>query len=289
MTGTTPVPGHAPAVTPCRRVRHRLRSYACGQPLGYLAFARRRYTGHNVEVIGPGTELVIDGFTRSATTFAVYAFQLAQDAPVRLAHHLHAPAQLIEAARRGIPAVALIREPQGAILSQLIQEPDVALPDALFAYSRFYQRLMPYRERLVIGEFKQVTNDFGAVIRQLNERFGTHFAEFAHTDANVRQCFELSDLRETMAPGLLGFESGLVSRDQLRRELESIRGAARKYEQESWVPSAKRDRAKEALRDQWRQPSLARLRGRAELAYQEFLAGAGPTEPHRRDFGVPAG
>ncbi len=279
MTGTTLLSEHAPAVSPYRRARHRLRTYVSGQPLGYLAFARRKYTGHNVEVIGPGTELVIDGFTRSATTFAVYAFQLAQDTRVRLAHHLHAPAQLIQAARRGIPAVALIREPQGAILSQLIQEPNVALPDALFAYSRFYERLMPYRESFVIGEFRQVTNEFGTVIRQLNGRFGTDFTEFAHTDANVRECFELSDLRETMAPSLLSFESGLLTRDQLRRELQSIRGAARKYDQESWVPSARRDQAKEALRDQWLQPSLAKLRGRAERAYQEFLAGASHALP----------
>jgi hypothetical protein len=279
MTGRTPPPGHGPAVTPYRRARGRLRTYVSGHPLGYLAFARRKYTGHNVEVIGPGTELVIDGYTRSATTFAVYAFQLAQDAPVRLAHHLHAPAQLIEAARRGIPAVALIREPRGAVLSQLIQEPDVALPDALFAYARFYERLMPYRSSLVTGEFRQVTEEFGAVIRQLNKRFGTDFAEFVHSDANVRQCFELCDLRETMAPGLLSFESGLVARDQLHRELESIRGAARKYEQESWIPSEKREQAKESLRDQWLQPSLARLRRRAELAYREFLAGGRRAQP----------
>src|SRR5580658_8003661 len=112
MTGTATLePAYAPAVTPLRRARGRLRTYVSGQPIGYLAFARRKYTGHNVEVIGPRTELVIDGFTRSATTFAVYAFQLAQDTPVQLAHHLHAPAQLIRAARRGVPAVALIRKP----------------------------------------------------------------------------------------------------------------------------------------------------------------------------------
>lgn len=271
MTGP---PERAPALSPYRRARHRLRTYVSGHRLGYLAFARRKYTGHNVEVIGPGTELVIDGFTRSATTFAVYAFQLAQDSPVRLAHHLHAPAQLIEAARRGIPALALIREPQGAILSQLFQEPDVALPDALFGYARFYERLMPYRESFVIGEFRQVTDDFGAVIRQLNKHFGTNFAEFVHNDENVRHCFELCELRETMFPGLLGFESGLVSRDQLPPELESSRGAARKTPAQAWIPSAKRERAKEALRDQWLQPSLAKLRDRAELAYQEFLAGS---------------
>ena len=273
MTGTTLQAERITAVSPYRRARHRLRTYTSEHPLGYLAFARRKYTGHNVEVIGPRTELVIDGFTRSATTFAVYAFQLSQERPIRLAHHLHAPAQLIEAARLGIPAVALIRKPQGAILSQLIREPDVALRDALFAYSRFYEHLMPYRKSFVIGEFRQVTQEFGAVIRQLNVRFGTNFAEFAHSDANVRECFELCELRGTMFPGLLGFESGLVTRDQLRRELPSARGAALTDEREAWFPSAERKWAKEALRDQWLQPSLAKLRGRAEGVYQEFLAG----------------
>jgi len=105
-TGPALLLERATAASPYRRARHRPRTYVCGHPLGYLALARRKYTGHNVEVVGPGTELMIDGFTRSATTFAVYAFQLSQDAPIRLAHHLHAPAQLIEGARRGIPAVA---------------------------------------------------------------------------------------------------------------------------------------------------------------------------------------
>jgi hypothetical protein len=273
MTQTTPRAEQTIAVSPYRRARHRLRTYASEHPLGYLAFARRKYTGHNVEVIGPRTELVIDGFTRSATTFAVYAFQLSQDRPIRLAHHLHAPAQLIEAARHRIPAVALIRKPEGAILSQLIREPDVTLRGALFAYSRFYEHLMPYRKSFVIGEFRQVTHEFGAVIRQLNARFGTHFAEFTHSDANMRECFELCRLRETMSPALLGFESGLVTRDQVRSELQSARGAVSQEEPEAWVPSAQRERAKETLRDQWLHPSLAHLRDRAELVYQQFSAG----------------
>ena len=98
------------------RARHRLRTRVAEYPSLYLPFARRKYPGPSPEVISPETELVIDGFTRSATTFAVYALQLSQERPVRLAHHLHAPAQLIEAARRGVPALVLIREPRGAIL-----------------------------------------------------------------------------------------------------------------------------------------------------------------------------
>lgn len=273
MTGTTFPPAHTTAVSPYRRARHRLRTYVSEHPLGYLAFARHKYTGHNVEVVGPGTEMVIDGFTRSATTFAVYAFQLSQERPIWLAHHLHAPAQLIEAARRSIPTVVLIRKPQGAILSQLIREPDVALSDALFAYSRFYEHLLPYRKSFVVGEFGQVTHEFGAVIRQVNARFGTHFTEFTHSDDNMRECFELCRLRETMSPALLRFESGMITRDQVRSELQSARDAVPQEEQEAWVPSARREQAKETLRDQWVQSSLAQVRDRAELVYQKFLAG----------------
>ena len=204
--GVPASPAGPPAVPPLRRARHRLRTYVSEHPPVYLAFARHKYTWHGTEPIGPGTELVIDGYTRSATTFAVYAFQLSQARPVRLAHHLHAPAQLIEAARRGVPALALIREPRGAILSQLTREPGVALRDALVAYSRFYEHLLPYRDSLVAGEFEQVTHDFGTVVRELNRRFGTAFAPFAHRDTDVRECLELCQLRGTWSPVLFGFQ-----------------------------------------------------------------------------------
>jgi hypothetical protein len=45
------------------------------------------------------TQLVIEGFPRSGNTFAVVAFEQAQRQSVRIAHHLHAPAQVMLAAR----------------------------------------------------------------------------------------------------------------------------------------------------------------------------------------------
>jgi hypothetical protein len=203
-------------------------------------------------VIGSSTELVIDGYTRSATTFAVYAFQLAQVRPVRLAHHLHAPAQLIAAAKMGVPVLALIREPEGAILSQLVREPRVELRDALVAYTRFYSYLLPHRRGFVVGEFDQVTRDFGGVVRRLNERFGTSFEEFLHTDANVRECYALIKERPTLSSTLLGFESGLVSREELGLEQDRL---ARRPQlpgtTDVWLPSAERNRAKAVLLDRW--------------------------------------
>ncbi len=217
------------------------------------------------------TELVIDGYTRSATTFAVYALQLSQTQPVRLAHHLHAPAQLIEAARRGVPALVLIREPEAAVLSQLVREPWVPIAGALIAYSRFYECLVPYRDRFVVGEFEQVTHDFGTVIRRLNERFGTSFTEFVHTEASVNECLELVRLRGTLSASLLGFESGVVTRRELNEALPALRLSNQLDDREAWAPSANRDAAKRVLREQWSQPSLAALRSRCEVIYQNFV------------------
>ncbi len=252
------------------RARNRLRTRVSENPSLYLPFARRKYPGPSPEVINSETELVIDAYTRAATTFAVYAFQLSQEKPVRLAHHLHAAAQVIEAARRQVPTLVLIREPQGTILSQLAREPWVTIADALAAYSRYYTCLLPYRNSYVIGEFEQVTRDFGAVVRRLNARFGTSFAEFVHTEDNLRECFQLVALRGTLPKSMLGFESGTVTKDQLRTYVKS-EGLQPLEHGDAWIPAENRERVKAALLEQWAQPSLARLRHRAQLVYRTFV------------------
>jgi hypothetical protein len=262
-----------------RRPRHVFRTRLSEHPSLYLPVARRRYPGPSPEVIGRETELVIDGYTRSATTFAVYALQLAQVRPVRLAHHLHAPAQLIEAAKRGVPALALIREPEGAVLSHVAREPWVDMRDAADGYARFYGCLMPYRSHFVVGEFEQVTHDFATVVRNLNDHFNLALNEFEPTEANMTQCFDLMKERPLLSQMLLGFESGTVTLDELQAERRRARKAAATQaapvtssDSNAWVPSQERSKLKDALRDQWRARSMTTLRLRAEAAYREFVA-----------------
>jgi hypothetical protein len=268
-------------VPPVRRLRHVLRTRISEHPALYLPFARRKYPGPSPEVISSETELVIDGYTRSATTFAVYAFQLAQARPVRIAHHLHAPAQLIAAAKAGVPALVVIREPQDAILSQLVREPQVQLRDALVAYRRFYARLLPWRASFVVGEFDEVTHDFGAVVGRLNRHFGTSFTEFTHSERNLAEVFDLIEKRPTLSKTLLGFESGTVTLDQLRAARQELTRQSRGMgTADLWVPSARRERSKAALHQRWLGDDLAELRARAQLVYRRFLVDAGP--PPRR-------
>ena len=45
----------------------------------------------------------------------------------------------------------------------------------------------------MVATFESVTSDFGGVVRAVNERFGTEFAVFEHTDENVARCFARID------------------------------------------------------------------------------------------------
>jgi len=262
------------SIPPLRRLRHRVRTRVFEYPAIYMPFARFKYRGHSPELISTTTELLIDGYFRSANTFSVHAFQLSQEKPVRLAHHLHAPAQLITAARRGIPTLLLLRNPDGAILSEL-QYDNVAIPDALEAYTRFYTCLLPYLDKFVVGEFEQVTHDFGGVIRRVNERFGTSFAEFTHTDETAREVFETMDYRGTLSEIVYSFESGVISLAELREQLPVLARLPQTQDfRHAWVPSEDRARLKPALRERLLDPSMAQRRARAQAVYRQVLAAA---------------
>ena len=131
------------------------------------------------------TEIVIEAYMRSANTFSVVAFQMSQERPVRLAHHLHAPIQLVDAARRGIPALSIVRHPGDAAASVTIRSPHVSLEQALAAYTRFYLSLAGHADRCMVVRFEDVTSDLGAVIGRLNERFGTAFTPCRSANAGA--------------------------------------------------------------------------------------------------------
>jgi hypothetical protein len=256
------------------RARHLTRTWLSERPALYLPLARRRYPGPSPQVVGPDTELVIDGYTRSANTHVVYAFQLAQRNPVRLAHHLHAPAQLIEAARHSLPTLVLVREPDATALSQAVREPHVTVGDALLAHARFHERLLPYRGSFVVADFEEVTRDVRPAVRRLNERFATAF-ELPEALDELPLIGELIRLRPTHWPVLLGFESGLIRKDELLAALaDPATRPPPPADPHLWVPSERRQQAKEALRAELEGPRLATVRRRARQAYEAFRGAA---------------
>ena len=235
---------------------------------GYLRIARRR---HGEAVVSDATELVIDGFTRSASTFAVVAFQLAQPRPVRVGHHLHAPSQIIQAVRLGVPTLLTVRPPEDTVLSLVIREPYVTIPQGLTAYARFHARLLDQRVGMVVADFDEVTRRFDDTIERVNARFGTEFAAFVQTDENVRACFDLIEMRARRPPWartIQDFLSGLVPFAELERAAASHRGELSAVpEHRAQRPSAYKEARKGELRTAYHSATHARLRRRAEELY----------------------
>jgi len=131
--------------------------------------------------VGPETEFVLDGFQGTANSFAARAFKWAQDTPVRMAHHLHAPAQIIKAVHREIPTVVTTRDPVDAVASLMSRWPYVTPRQGLRSYTRFYRKIEPYTEGVVISPFDQTTQHLDRVFTVVNNRFGTEFDVFDHS------------------------------------------------------------------------------------------------------------
>jgi hypothetical protein len=227
-----------------RRVRFDVATSIRRYPRLYLPIARRRHRG---EPLTRETQLVIEGFPRSGNTFSVASFGASQTKPVRLARHEHAPAQIIAAARQGIPALVLIRRPEQAVLSFAIQQPQLTVGQLLRTYLRFYRPLHSCIDQIVVATFDQVTTDFSAVIRRVNDRYGTDFGLFEHTEENARRSLEeiKEHSRERWGEGLTA---------EMKRS----------------SPSELREQVKEALRQRYREPRLRRLRERADHEYETF-------------------
>jgi hypothetical protein len=215
-----------------------------------LALPLARLRGHGYP-FGPGTEVVIEGFPRSATSFAVSAFELAQPVKPDIAHHVHAPAQLVAAARSGIPALLLIRPPEDAVVSLAVREPDRLVGGMLRGWIRFHEPLLPYRGGLVVATFDQVVTDFGQVMERVNERFGTAFVPFQHTPENVERVLGLIEAYTRPPAGDGSSLERVVSR-----------------------PSEVRVGARARVRPDYLAPKLAATRLRAETLYEDLARDA---------------
>ena len=260
-----------------RGLRWSLRGRLAEHPRLYLPIARWKFPD---AVLGPQTELVIEGFTRSAVTFATIAFQLAQPRPVRTAHTLHSVGHVVEAVRRGIPVLVTIREPEEVALSAVIREPYLTLGRVLNGYVRFYGSILPIRDQVVAGRFESVVADFGSVTRAINQRFGSAFAEFRHTDDDVRRCYEIIEDRSRRPPWekeLGRFQAGIITYEAYRAAAaasEQATGSAGRTVPERRVqrPSPEREALKDTLRSRLADPRLATLRARATAAYERFVS-----------------
>jgi hypothetical protein len=178
-------------------LRYRTKQSLGRHPSLYFPVFRRR-NGYRGLLVTEDTDLCIDGFPRSANSFAVGAFEHAHESGLSIAHHTHVPAQLLRATDLGIPTVALIRDPVDAVVSgrglelQIAAVNDrpeppmhVSFGQRLQAWIDFYRCVEPYTDYLVIAPFEVVIRDMNLVVDAVNRKFGTSFARFDHSESTL--------------------------------------------------------------------------------------------------------
>lgn len=170
-----------------RRIKFEFRSYVSLYPKLFFPLVYLNYKGRHLAV-DRSTDIVIDGFPRSANSFSVGAFKQAQQYEFSIAHHLHAPAQVIRASTLSVPTILLIRSPVDAILSLKALDMEIFFkqqysPSMAVGINRylnwwisFYSILLPYSDSYIVSLFDDTIKDFDSVINRLNLRFKTSFS-----------------------------------------------------------------------------------------------------------------
>lgn len=238
----------------CRRVLYKTERKFSTCPLLYTVFAILKVaSGPGRDRVRRETDIVIEGFPRCGNSFAVAAFRYAQQEPLSIAHHLHAPHQIICAVKRGIPCICLIREPVEAVASLTIRNPLMSLEDYLRDYLQFYLTVWPYTSSVVIAPFSILTTDFGTIIKQVNAEYRTSFSHFQHNKDNVEKC--IKHVKE------MSFNFSQNSILTPPEALENSMGA----------PSADREQHKEMIREQILKERYVGLLSSAQNLYQSFV------------------
>jgi hypothetical protein len=126
-------------------------------------------------LVRQGDDLVIDGFPRSANTYAYHAFCLAQKRHFRVGNHTHAAAQFHLARRYNVPAMLAIREPVGAVVSltTYLKLESPRLP--LERYIVFHRSVLRASDSFVVADFQDITTRFSHCVSRINQRFATRF------------------------------------------------------------------------------------------------------------------
>ncbi len=174
------------------------------------------------------TDIIIDGFPRSANSFAVSALTLAQHNKIKIAHHRHDPAQIIAAVKKNLPVLVLIRHPKDATVSLIIRNYSfdytyASIKGVLKQYLQYYQKIIPYKDKIILANFETVTNNFNLVISQINKRFKTDYQNFIHNQENVDRCFyriEEKTIKSHEQKKIIDIETAISRPSKVRNDLK---------------------------------------------------------------------
>lgn len=138
------------------------------------------------------TDICIDGYPRSANSFSVRMFRQANP-DLNISHHTHSVANLKKALECKIPTIALIRNPEQAIVSSVIAHKNGNIDEEILRYISIYSWVESNLDKLVIADFEKLIMDFNSVIKATNYKYNAGFSiikDVENADTQVKKDIE---------------------------------------------------------------------------------------------------
>ena len=166
------------------------------------------------------TRLCIEGYPRSANSYAVRMFRSANDTPI--AHHTHSTENIGLAIGYNVPVLALIRDPVAAITSASLYRKK-SLDEEFARWVDFYMYIERVLDDVVVADFREVVKDFNSVIGALNSRYGTEFSEVSDITAAETDVFrDIHDFCELRGKGVDQIPVPMTERERAADERRAL-------------------------------------------------------------------
>lgn len=229
-------------------LQHKLKYLLQKWPELYRQIQLRRYRDqpNYSQIISPDSDILIEGYPRSANSFGTKAFKFANGTDTyKIATHLHVYSQVILGIRYKVPTMVMIRHPYDCVISyaamvsdltsyeQFVKSTDISW--YLEDYIVFYKNLKPYEGQFLLASFKEVSTDYGKVMESLNDMYGVNFIPFEHTDENVQTVFSISDTHLSPSPHREAIKKKFVEEMDALKETKMYKEACDLYDY--WVKS----------------------------------------------------
>jgi len=134
-------------------------------------------------LVKPTTDLCVEAPPRSANSFFVVGFRMANP-DAHIAHHHHVPAQILTAIRLNVPRLTILRNPIDSALAKAApMGREFLIGTTLHRWLSFWETLSPLLQTASPVLFEHLVADPRAVIDRLNATYGTTFSrEFPAQD-----------------------------------------------------------------------------------------------------------
>lgn len=155
-------------------LRWKVKNVISNNYLGFKYITRKISKRSNM-IVSKNSDIVIEGYPRSANTFAVAGIKLAQNDQINIASHRHEIGHIRYALQLHKPVIVLIRNPIDAIVSFIIRE-DVSISFSINYYIYYYKKVNKYKNRVLILKFDEIIDHLDKSIDKINKKFNLYLS-----------------------------------------------------------------------------------------------------------------